>query len=98
MTGRAVVHQAASGVRLEIRTIPRSTRASVDGMRGDRLVVRVTAAPVDQAANDAVVALLAEILDVPKSAVHIVSGATSRNKSVVIERVDAAAVRAKLGL
>ena len=49
--------------RVEVRVIPRSPRTAVDGIRDGRVVVRVNAPPVDGAANDAVVAALAEALD-----------------------------------
>jgi len=48
------------------------------------VVVRVNAPPVDGAANDAVIAALAEALDVPKRDIRIAAGATSRNKSLEI--------------
>ena len=48
------------------------------------MVVRVNAPPVDGAANDAVIAALAEALDVPKRDIRIAAGATSRNKSLEI--------------
>ena len=48
---------------VDLRVIPRSPRDAVDGWRDGRLVVRVTAPPVDHAANEAVVAVLARALD-----------------------------------
>ncbi len=52
-----------------------------------RLAVRVAAPPVDGAANEALIRLLAAALDVPRSAVSIESGATARVKRVRIEDV-----------
>ena len=59
-------------------------------MRDGRLIVRVTAPPVDSAANDAVVALLAARFGVPKRAVRIVSGERARNKTVEVEGISTA--------
>ena len=59
--------------------------------------MRVTAPPVDQAANDAVVRLLADVLDVPRSRIVIVAGATSRNKTVQIGGLTIDQVRARIG-
>lgn len=56
----------------------------MDGVNGDALRVRVHAPPVDGAANEALVAVLAEALGVPKGAVTVVAGATSRNKVVEV--------------
>lgn len=68
---------------LRVRVQPRASRAGIAGWRPDgALGVRVTAAPVDGAANAAVGALLAEALGVRASAVEIVRGATGRDKYV----------------
>jgi uncharacterized protein YggU (UPF0235/DUF167 family) len=53
------------------------------------LRVRVTAAPVDGAANDAVVRVLAEAFDLPRSAIQIIRGTRSRNKVVAIRGITA---------
>jgi uncharacterized protein (TIGR00251 family) len=74
----------AAGTRFEIRVIPRASRTGVAGVRDGRLLVRVTAPPVDGAANDAAVRVLAKALDVPSAVVRISSGQTSRNKTVEI--------------
>lgn len=79
-------------VRFAVRVQPRSSRAGVDGLHGDALRVRVRAAPVDGAANDAVVEVLAEALGVPRRAVAIVSGAASRSKVVEVAGVPRTAV------
>jgi len=70
--------------RVEVRVVSRSPRTAIDGLRDGRVVVRVNAPPVDGAANDAVIAALAEALDVPKRDIRIAAGATSRNKSLEI--------------
>ena len=53
-------------------------------MRAGRLLVRVTAPPVDAAANTAVIAVLAQAFGLPRQSIQIVSGATSRNKTIEI--------------
>jgi uncharacterized protein (TIGR00251 family) len=90
------VRVSASGTLVDLRVIPRSPRAALDGVREGRLLVRVTAPPVEQAANDAVVRLLADVLDVPKSAIAIASGATSRNKTARVGGLTFDQVRARL--
>ena len=81
------------GVSLRVRVQPRSPRTAIDGERGGALLLRVTAQPVDGAANEAVVRLLRRTLCVPASAVRIASGEKSRDKRVVIEGVTAAELR-----
>ena len=84
-------------LELDVRVIPRASRDGLAGMRDGRLLVRVSAPPLDGRANAAVCALLAKAAGVPKSAVSVVRGETSRDKRLRIEG-DAAAVRVALGL
>jgi uncharacterized protein (TIGR00251 family) len=87
---------AEPAVRFAVRVQPRSSREGVDGVHGDALRVRVNAAPVEGAANEAVVEVLAKALRVPKRAVTIVGGAAARSKVVEVRGVTAAAVRVTL--
>lgn len=61
-------------------------------MHGEALKVRLAAPPVDGAANDALMLLLARELDVPRRAITIVSGASSRSKLVQVEGIASGAV------
>lgn len=72
---------------IDVRVIPRSGKSGIAGTRGDAVLVRLNAAPVDGAANAELVEILADALDVPKRAVSIVSGERSRQKRVRIEGV-----------
>ena len=81
---------------LEIRVIPRSPRTRVDGRRGDAILIRLKAPPVDGAANDALVAFLSDVLAVPRRSIAIVSGHTSRDKRVRVEGIDGEAAMARL--
>ena len=64
---------------LTVRVVPRSSRAGVE-RRGDEIVVHVNSPPVGGRANQEVRRLLAEALDVPRSALTVRSGARSRTK------------------
>lgn len=92
MSGLAVTERDGA-VRFGIRVQPRSSRPGVDGLHGDLLRVRVGAAPVDGAANEAVVAVLAAALGVPRRAVRIVAGDASRSKVVEVDGIGGQAVR-----
>ncbi|HEX5973155.1 MAG TPA: DUF167 domain-containing protein [Gemmatimonadaceae bacterium] len=79
---------------MQVHVQPRASRSEVVGTHGAALKVRLLAPPVDGAANDALVALLAKALGVPRRDVRIVQGATSRAKLVEIDGTTADAVRA----
>jgi len=74
-------------VILSVRVIPRSPKSAISGRRGDAIVIRLAAPPVDGAANDALVDYLARLFGRPKRDVRIVSGAKSRDKRVKIDGV-----------
>ena len=71
--------------RLRLRVHPKARKNAITGLRGDALKISVTAAPEQGKANDAVLALLAEVLDVPTSSIRLVSGAGSRDKVVDVD-------------
>ena len=89
------VTETAHGIRLTVHVQPRAKVPGVGGLHGDALKVRVAAAPVDGAANDAVVRAVADAFDVSLRAVRVTTGASARRK--VIE-VDGATVRAAVAL
>jgi uncharacterized protein len=72
-------------LRIEVRVTPRASRNELAGMREGVLRVRVTAPPVDDAANIAVVRLLAKRAGVARGRVRIVRGARGRDKLIEIE-------------
>ncbi len=90
------LRREADGVSFEVAVQPRSSRAAVDGEREGALRVRLTAPPVDGAANKQCVALLAKVLGVPKSALEIVSGTGSRRKRIKVRGGDYSALESLL--
>lgn len=90
------VRGPATAAVLDIRVIPRAPRTRVDGTRGDAILVRLAAPPIEGAANDALVAFLAEALDLPRRNITIVAGGKSRDKRVSITGLDTAAARDRL--
>ena len=81
---------------IAVRVVPRAGRTSVAGVRDGALVVRLAAAPVDGAANEALVKLLAGALGVPKSRVALVGGERSREKRVRVAGLSAEDARRRL--
>lgn len=88
-----------------MRLTPRASRDAIGGFqagggdgraRGDVLVVRVTAPPVDGRANDALLRLLARALDLPPSALRLVAGESARSKVVEVAGLEETEVRRRL--
>lgn len=79
-----------------VRVVPRAARQSLD-FNGGELRVRVTVPPVEGAANEAVIALLADRLRLPRRALSIRHGARARHKVLAIEGLDVATFRQRLG-
>ena len=75
----------------------RSAREAIVGKHGEGWKVRVTAAPENGKANDAVLRLLADRLELPIKSVTLVSGPSSRDKIVELTGVDAAEAERRLG-
>jgi uncharacterized protein (TIGR00251 family) len=76
--------ETPAGIVLAVRVVPRAGRTGVAGTRGEALLIRLAAAPVDGAANDALVACLSALFDRPKRDITILSGHTSRDKRIAI--------------
>jgi uncharacterized protein len=76
---------------LRLRIQPRASREGIDGLHDARLRVRVSSPPVDGAANERLVRILAEALGVPRTALTLTRGAKSRDKNVVLHGMAARA-------
>jgi len=81
---------------MSVRLIPRAARDEIVGFEGDTLRVRVTAPPVDGRANEALTRLLASRLGVPRGAVRVVAGQTSRQKVISVDGLTSDEVRHRL--
>lgn len=86
----------ATGVRVSIRVQPRASADEIAGAHGDALRIRLTAPPVEGAANDALVDFLASVLGIARRDVTIIAGSTSRSKIVELAGITEGRVRALL--
>ena len=91
-----MIQSAPGGILLSIRVVPRAGRSGLAGTRGDALLVRLHAPPVEGAANAELIGVIATALDVPKRAVSIVAGERSRQKRVRVSGIDAATAESRL--
>jgi uncharacterized protein (TIGR00251 family) len=82
MTMPGFLRVQADGVLLSVKLQPRSSANEIGDALGNELRIKVTAPPVDAAANEALVRLLAQHLDCPRNRVELVRGHTSRHKTI----------------
>lgn len=80
----AYLREGDGGVYLSVKVMPRASRNGIETPLGGELRIRVTAPPVDAAANAAVLELLSERLDCPRNAVRLIRGQTNRHKLIHI--------------
>ena len=78
------IRDTASGATFQVKVHPRAKKNAITGEIGDALKVALTAPPIEGRANEACIALFAELLNVPRSSVTIAAGETSRNKLIRI--------------
>ena len=90
------IRDTPSGATFQVRVHPRAKKNAVTGEAGDALKLALTAPPVEGRANDACVAFLAEVLNVPRSSVTIAAGKSSRNKTILVSCLSATQVEARL--
>ena len=92
----AFITEQPDCVLLAIKLQPRASKNEIGKPLGTELRVKVTAPPVDAAANEALVRLLADTLDCPRNRVALVRGHTSRHKVMKIFEITGAGVLEKL--
>jgi uncharacterized protein (TIGR00251 family) len=86
----------APSTRLRLRVSPGARRSGVVGRHGETWKVRVSAPPENGRANDALVRLLAETLELPRRAVTLVSGHAGREKTVELAGIGSAQTERRL--
>lgn len=84
MTSVVQLRQTAAGVEIPVRVVPRAKRDEVAGERNGAVCIRLTAPPVEGAANQALVRCVARWLAVPQSAITLGTGERSRLKVICV--------------
>jgi uncharacterized protein (TIGR00251 family) len=96
MTMPGFLRVQADGVLLSVKLQPRASANEIGDALGSELRIKVTAPPVDAAANEALIKLLSQQLDCPRNRVELVRGHTSRHKTIKLHGLTAEAVAEKL--
>lgn len=92
------IRDSPQGATFQVRVQPRARKNAIVGEVGDALKLALTAPPVEGRANDACIAFLSELLNVPRASVTIAAGQSTRNKVIRIAGMSAAELRRRLGL
>jgi len=97
----AMLRAVAGGVTLAVRAQPGAKKTAIAGVYGEgdtaQLKIAVQAPPIEGRANDALIAFLAKIFGLPKSAVELVNGEVSRSKVFLLRGVTVSQIESKLG-
>jgi uncharacterized protein len=96
LTNMVLLKESKSGLTFDIHVIPHASRAEIVGAQEGALKIKVTAPPVEGAANEACIKLLAKELGLKKSQMEIFSGAKSRKKTVMITNISKTELETKL--
>jgi uncharacterized protein (TIGR00251 family) len=83
---------------LQVKAQPRAKRNEIAGLVGTELKIRITAPPVDSAANEALIEFLAKTLKCPRRAVTLIRGQTSPHKVFRLDGVNLEQISAVLGV
>lgn len=86
------------GATLRLKLQPRASKNEIGQPLGDELRVKVTAPPVDAAANEALIKLLSETLDWPRNRIQLIRGHASRHKEVKVYGIAADVLLARMSL
>jgi uncharacterized protein len=79
--------ETSEGIEVKLHVLPRAKRCEISGTHNGALKVRVTAPPVDDAANRAIIDFFSALLDIPKSSMCISAGLKSRDKILQIRKL-----------
>lgn len=96
MTNMVLLRESKKGLTFDIQVIPHASRAELVGAQNGALKIKVTAPPVEGAANEACIKLLAKELGLKKSQMEISSGAKSRKKTVMIKDINKEELETKI--
>ena len=94
MPAHTFLSEQPDGVLLSVKVQPRASKNEIGEPVGNELKIKVTAPPVDAAANEALLEFLAETLDCPHNRIELIHGHKSRHKVIKLHGFNAEAVSA----
>jgi hypothetical protein len=91
------IRETAAGLEVRLHVQPRARRCEVSGVHGGALKLKVTAPPVDDAANRAILEFFSDLLGISKSSLQIISGLKSREKVLRIQNLSSIIFLERIG-
>ena len=92
----AYLRESPNGVTVAVKVQPRAPHSGISGIEGSELKIKISAPPVDSAANEALVEFLADKLDCPRRCVQLLRGQTARHKLLLVTGVSAEEIAARM--
>ena len=83
-----MIKEVDDGLLINIRIVPNSSKTSVTKEDNGIIKVKVTAQPIENKANIALIEYLSKLLKLPKSSIKIVKGDTSKDKTLLLKTAD----------
>lgn len=96
MTQTILIRETKNGLSFDIHVNPHASRADIAGISEGMLKVKVTAPPVEGAANEACIGLLSKKLGLRKSQMKISAGARGRKKTILVSEISKADLEQKI--
>jgi hypothetical protein len=91
-----ILRPTSGGCILSVRVHPGAKRNAITGTHADALKISLTTPPTDGRANVALIAFLAERLNIPRLSIELLTGHTSRSKTLRLTGITAAEAQARL--
>jgi uncharacterized protein len=96
LTNMVRLRESKKGLTFDIQVIPHASRMEIVGVQEGAFKIKVTVPPVEGAANEACIKLLAKELGLKKSQMEIISGAKSRKKTIMVKDISKAELETKI--
>ena len=92
------LRESGNSITFAVKVRPRAKKNAITGEVGEALKISLTAPPIDGRANEACMAFLAGLLNLPRTSITITSGQSSRNKVIRVAGISAEELRRRMQL
>lgn len=82
-----MIRESSDGVIIQIRIVPNSSKNDII-LENDFIKIKVTAQPIENKANKALIEFLSKTFKIPKTYIEILKGDTSKDKTIILKTLD----------